>query len=105
MHIKFSGFDWDPGNSAKCQEHGVPRSEIEALFASGSLLVGPDAKHSLYEDRFFAIGRSHRRAPYVFVVFTIRLVNGEMLIGPISARHMHKKEIQRYEETLAEIEK
>jgi hypothetical protein len=35
MTLQVSGFDWDDGNRAKCQKHGVSIAEIEALFACG----------------------------------------------------------------------
>jgi hypothetical protein len=34
----------------------------------------------------------------VFIVFTLRRKGDEVLIRPISARYMHKKEIEAYEE-------
>jgi len=33
----------------------------------------------------------------VFIVFTLRRKGDELLIRPISARYMHKKEIDAYE--------
>jgi hypothetical protein len=33
----------------------------------------------------------------VFIVFTLRRKGEELLIPPIGARHMHKKEIDAYE--------
>lgn len=33
MRFAASGFDWDEGNRAKCQAHGVTVEEIEVLFA------------------------------------------------------------------------
>ena len=39
------GFDWDGGNRAKCQKHGVSIAEIEALFINAPRIV-PDPKHS-----------------------------------------------------------
>jgi uncharacterized DUF497 family protein len=48
------------------------------------------------EDRYVAVGRdSHNRA--MFVVFTIRYRSGRRLVRPISARYMHRKEIEGYE--------
>jgi uncharacterized DUF497 family protein len=32
MSTALSGFDWDDGNRAKCQAHGVSPAEVEALF-------------------------------------------------------------------------
>lgn len=92
----FDGFDWDAGNSAKCQAHGMTLAEIESVFANGPL-VGPDPFDAGIEARWRAIGRTadHRLA---FVVFTIRAVGLEKLVRPISARFMHAKEIRRYEQ-------
>jgi uncharacterized DUF497 family protein len=33
----------------------------------------------------------------VFVVFTIRMRNGREVVRPLSARYMHRREIERYE--------
>ncbi len=44
-----------------------------------------------------AIGKS-RAGRYVFLVFTVRERRGEKFIRPISARYMHQKEIDSYEE-------
>jgi uncharacterized protein len=89
-----AGFDWDEGNRAKCQKHGVSLSEIEALFDCGPG-VAPDIRHSADEDRLVAVGRSDAGRP-LFVVFTIRVKEGRRLIRPVSARYMHAKEIARY---------
>jgi uncharacterized protein len=43
-----------------------------------------------------AIGKT-RSGRYVFLVFMLRTIHGSTLIRPISARYMHKKEIDRYE--------
>ncbi|GLQ54201.1 hypothetical protein GCM10010862_14600 [Devosia nitrariae] len=40
-------------------------------------------------------GRLYGR--YVFIAFTIREIEGAKHIRPISARYMHRKEIERYE--------
>lgn len=93
VRMEFDGFDWDAGNTAKCQKHGVSTADIETLF-SGELRVGPDPYP--VEGRFRAVGRtSGGRA--VFIVFTWRLTDGKRLLRPISARFMHKKEIDAYE--------
>ena len=91
----FAGFDRDDANRSKCQKHGVPIAEIEAVF-QGSFRVAPDTKHSATEDRFIAIGRSGTGRP-LFVAFTIRVKRRQRFIRPISARYMHAKEIQSYE--------
>lgn len=95
MSIRITGFDWDKGNVAKCGKHGLSTSVIESLF-SQPLAVLPDAKHSRDEGRFRAIGRTHDGRG-VFIVFTLRHKKDELLIRPISARYMHKKELLSYE--------
>jgi hypothetical protein len=95
MNLRVSGFDWDDGNRAKCQKHGVSIAEIEALFVAGPS-VAPDPKHSQEEDRLLATGRtSAGRA--LFVGFTLRTRNGRRLIRPVTARYMHAKEVAAYE--------
>ena len=90
------GFDWDRGNREKCQKHGVPLVEIE-LVLSGDARIAPDLKHSDAEDRYIAVGRdSQGRA--MFVAFTLREKGGRRLFRPVSARYMHEKEVDAYEE-------
>jgi uncharacterized DUF497 family protein len=100
MVLQFDGFDWDRGNRAKCQKHGLSIALIESLFAR-PLAILPSAADSQEERRFCAVGEtgSGRR---VFLVFTLRRKGdkhgGErQLIRAISARYMHKKEIESYE--------
>ncbi len=93
MHA--NGFDWDKGNRGKCEKHGLSISAIQSLFAR-SLAILPDAAHSERERRFRAIGRTENGRG-VFIVFTLRRKGDEVLIRPISARYMHKKEIEAYE--------
>ena len=89
--MKFDGFDWDEANGSKCQKHGVPLAEIEDLFR-GTPLVAIDAVHSQSEKRFLAIGRTSTDRN-LFVVFTWRHRDLDRLIRPVSARYMHKKEV------------
>jgi len=99
---EFSGFDWDAGNRSKCRKHGLSTGQIEKLFES-PVAVLPDAVHSQREPRFRAIGRAaNGRA--VFVVFTMRQRAGVLLIRPISARYMHRKEIATYEKENPELQ-
>jgi uncharacterized protein len=95
MFLQFHGFDWDRGNRAKCQKHGLSVALIEGLFAR-PLAIVPSAADSREESRFCAVGQtgSGRR---VFLVFTLRRKGDKQLIRPISARYMHKKEIESYE--------
>jgi uncharacterized DUF497 family protein len=93
--LRVNGFDWDKGNRAKCEKHGLSTSVIESLF-SHPLAVLPDAAHSQRERRYRAIGRTEKGRG-VFIVFTLRHRGDDLLIRPISARYMHKKEIDAYE--------
>jgi uncharacterized DUF497 family protein len=93
--MQVSGFDWDKGNIAKCLKHGVSLAEIESLFA-GKPLVAPNLSHSHSEDRYIAVGRT-MLGHFVFVAFTLRRKAGRSYIRPISARYMHRKEIEAYE--------
>ena len=89
------GFDWDEGNSDKCQAHGVSVGEIETVFRNEPR-IAPDLAHSASEDRLIAIGRNRQGRP-LFIAFTMRERNGQRLIRPITARYMHLREVQRYE--------
>ena len=94
-----AGFDWDEGNLAKCQKHGVSIDEIEGLFRYPHHLA-PDPAHSAIETRYLAIGQGTGPRP-IFVAFSLREVSGESFIRPISARYMHRKEIEYYEKAIA----
>ncbi|MCL2659631.1 MAG: BrnT family toxin [Acidobacteriaceae bacterium] len=48
------------------------------------------------EPHMLAIGRS-LVGRYVFLVFTLREIEGQTRLRPISARYMHQKEIDHYE--------
>ncbi len=91
--MKIAGFDWDEGNWPKCGKHGVSRAEIEEVFA-GTPAVEADPFPE--EARRRAIGKS-AAGRYVFVVFMLREIDGQMKLRPISARYMHEKEIAHYE--------
>src|SRR5271170_2943057 len=93
--LRVEGFDWDDGNRAKCQKHGVSIAEIEALFR-GDLRIAPDPKHSYHEDRMIAVGRTESGRP-VFVAFAIRTQGARRLVRPVSARYMHREEVAAYE--------
>jgi uncharacterized DUF497 family protein len=91
-----AGFDWDEGNLTKCQQHGVPVAEIERLFTRPHR-ISADVEHSLAEERLKAIGKSSSGRP-IFLVFTLRERDGSTYIRPISARYMHRREVESYEE-------
>ena len=95
MNGGLSGFDWDEGNRAKCQKHGVSIAEIEALFTR-PLAIRPDPRHSLAEQRVVAVGKG-KAGRMIFLAFTLRRRDGKTYIRPISARYMHKHEVEAYE--------
>jgi uncharacterized DUF497 family protein len=101
VNVKIAGFDWDEGNRAKCQKHGVSTVEVEGLFGRPILII-PDPSHSQGEERLRAIGRTEKGRS-VFLVFTIRARNGERFIRPVSARYMHGKEVKHYEKENPEL--
>ena len=85
------------------KNHGLSVEEIESLFQT-PLSVFPDPEHSGEEERFIGIGKTDRERS-VLVVFTLRTKDETALIRPISARYMHKKEIDHYEKETSEAEK
>jgi uncharacterized DUF497 family protein len=98
MKVIVAGFDWDNGNWPKCGKHGVSREEIQQIF-EGLPAVLPDPHPS--EPRLRAIGKT-KAGRYVFVVFMLRAMDDLTLIRPVSARYMHKKEVEHYEKTRIE---
>ena len=92
---RIDGFDWDDGNRAKCQRHGVSIAEIESVF-EGRVIIIPDDDHSVVERRLRAIGRA-LSGRHVFVVFTVRRSPLGEVIRLISARYMHRKEVATHE--------
>lgn len=70
-------------------------AEIEA-FLLGNPRIARDFKHSTQEERWLAVGRN-REGRAMFVVFTFRNRDGLLLIRPLSARYMHRQEIDNYE--------
>jgi len=95
QNVGAAGFEWDDGNTLKCQKHGLAQTDIEHVFAD-IIQVAMDEAHSITEPRQFAIGRTGHGRP-AFVVFTLRQVAGTLMIRPLSARYMHTKEFKRYE--------
>lgn len=91
--MKVAGFDWDAGNWPKCGQHGVSREEIEQVFR-GAPAVMPDPHPD--EPRMRAIGKT-TAGRYVFLVFILRKTGRQTLLRPISARYMHQKEVDHYE--------
>ncbi|MDE2021100.1 MAG: BrnT family toxin [Patescibacteria group bacterium] len=95
---EFDGFDWDEGNSDKSRrKHGVTIEECEQVFSNIPLLLLDDLKHSKFEERFIAMGKTDA-GKMLFVVFTPR----QSRVRVISARPMDRKERTFYEESTKE---
>ena len=97
------GFDWDRGNRDKCQEHGMSIEDIEAVFARPVVIL-PDKENPSGESRLKAIGTTPG-GRHAFIIFTWRAEHaGSALLRPISARYMHRKEVENYEEAYPDIQ-
>ncbi len=93
---QITGFDRDDGNSRKsADKHAVSQAEAEGVFFNDPLIVVEDSKHSETEPRFNALGRTAQNR-LLHITFTLRQ-NGT-LIRVISARDMHRKEKNIYEQ-------
>ena len=93
---RIEGFNWDDGNSRKsADKHDVSQSEAEQVFFNEPLLIVEDTRHSGDEPRFHALGRTDLDR-LVHVTFTLR--RDDRLIRTISARPMHRRERDRYEQ-------
>jgi uncharacterized protein len=100
---QIAGFDWDEGNTAKCQKHGVSIAEIEALFSSGEFKVFRDDLNSEKEFRYRIIARNPG-GRFIFLGFTFRKINDQNLVRVFTARYMHKKEILNYAQKTSYLE-
>ncbi len=90
---RVAGIEWDDGNWPKCGKHGVSRFDIEHALRNMTFRI-PDPHPG--EPRFRTAARAPDGRP-VFIVYTHRERSGETWLRPISARHMHGKEIASYE--------
>ncbi|MDX3773368.1 BrnT family toxin [Chromatiaceae bacterium AAb-1] len=92
-----TGFEWDAGNERKSLEkHAVSHFEAEQVFFNQPLLVQADQKHSQAEARYHALGKSDE-SRLLHITFTLR--SSDTLIRIISARDMHRKERDIYEQS------
>lgn len=88
------GFEWDKGNCSKnWEKHAVTELECEQAFFNRPFLLHEDIKHSMSEERWYALGQTDANRK-LFIAFTIR----NKLIRIISARDASKKEKLIYEE-------
>ena len=90
---RIHGFDWDQGNIGKVQKHGLTIKEIEMFLEENPLLYS-DTKNSTSETRFFAFDQFGDKI--LFVVFSIRAIDGLLKFRVISARYAHKKEWKKF---------
>lgn len=95
MTYSVDGFQWYYGNTDKIKAHGLTVEDIEYIFLNEPW-VGEDFKHSEKECRYIAYGKTKGGRP-AFIAFTYRVIKEQTLIRPISARFMHKKEVETYE--------
>lgn len=103
MAVAADGFDWDAGNRDKCQKHGLSLADIEHVVSHADTLIVADIKNSAYEERFIAVGRAPG-GRHAFVAFTTRQRGERLLLRPISARYMHRKEIAKYEKESSSLQ-
>src|ERR1700749_4111734 len=97
------GFDWDDGNRDKCEKHGMSIEEIETVF-NGPVVILPDRENPSGERRLKAIGRTPA-GRHAFIVFTWQSERaGSALLRPISARYMHKGEVESYEKVYPDLQ-
>jgi len=90
----FIEFDWDKWNLDKNYlKHEITPKEAEEVFISEEAFVVPDIKHSKVEKRLIILGKT-LTGKKLFVVFTMRREK----IRIISARRMHRKEVEKYDE-------
>jgi uncharacterized DUF497 family protein len=92
-YVKIKGFNWDSGNTEKCQKHGLKLREIEDFLMSNPY-VRFDDRHSEKEDRYIAFDRF--KDSYLFVSFTFRVIDGSFKLRVISARYAQKKELEKF---------
>lgn len=87
-------FEWD-GRKAGLNKskHGISFEEASTIFGDERSLTIPDPAHSLVEERWIILGRSHA-GKLLVVVFTER---GDS-IRIISARSASRKEKHAYEQ-------
>jgi uncharacterized protein len=88
----FVGFDWDEGNRNKnWNRHNVAWWECEEVFFNQPLYVASDPRHSLNEERFYALGATSA-GRYLSIVFTRR----KSKLRIVTARDMSRKERKVY---------
>ncbi len=96
MPTRKHSFIWHSANTTKLWvKHDVRPYEVEEAFADAHAVVGPDARHSVVEDRYIVLGKT-RKHRLLYIVFTVR----QGRIRPISARTANREEVALYEEEI-----
>lgn len=96
MLAGIKGFEWDTGNRNKNElKHGVTHIECEEVFFNIPLILAKDARHSVKEQRYMALGATKEKR-LLFIAFTVR----KKMIRVISARPMSRKERLLYEKEI-----
>lgn len=91
---QLDGFEWDDGNRDKNRlKHKVSTGECEEVFFNRPLIILEDQKHSEREQRYAAHGTTDAGRK-LHIIFTVRGTKCRV----ISARDMHRKERQFYDE-------
>lgn len=103
VNIRAAGIEWDDGNRDKCCKHGLSVADVEHVLVQQETLIVPADINRHTEQRFIAIGRS-ATGRYAFVVFTPRNRGDDTVLRPISARYMHKKEVEKYAQEVSSAE-
>jgi uncharacterized DUF497 family protein len=87
------GFEWDPDKArANVVKHDVSFEEAATVFIDPEALDGPDARHSLAEQRRLRIGQSALRRVLTTAYTEREQGHGEAVIRIISARRASTKE-------------
>jgi len=93
---KYTGFDWNEGNSLKnWLKHGVTQEEIEEAFSNDPFFVFDDILHSREEERRIILSKTNAGG-LLFGVYTIR----KNRVRPICVRPANKKERKQYDEEI-----
>lgn len=86
-------FEWDPQKAiVNNRKHGVTFAEAATVFDDPLGITVADPNHSETEDRFIAVGQSHRRR-FLIVSFADRRDR----LRIISARELTRAERRTYE--------
>jgi uncharacterized protein len=87
-------FEWNKGNSAKPQRHGLTLTEVEEAFFDENKVMFADWKHSKAEQRITLLAKT-KKGRLLNITYTIRARK----VRVITARCINKKEKYLYEKT------